>query len=359
MAALRKRIHPVILAGGSGTRFWPLSRQKRPKQLLPLASENPLVADTAARLVGLARLDDIVTVCGKAHAAAIRKMLPEEARAGLVVEPVARNTAPAIGLAATVVAARDPRGVLLVLPSDHAILDLQAFRETVRKAVDHAAAGSLVTIGIQPTRAETGFGYIRLGAPHPRGGHRVSAFVEKPDRERAQAYLQEGGYLWNAGMFAFRADRILAELREHLPDCAEALARIAPAVGTPGFARAVARHFPACPDISIDYAVMEKAADIAVVPATFTWSDLGSFSSLPEVREADAAGNVVTGDVMLFDALRNVVLGQGSKPVALIGVSDLIVVDSGDALLVCKSDRAQEVRKVVETLRARGDGKLL
>lgn len=354
------RIHPVILAGGSGTRFWPLSRQKKPKQLLPLASDNPLVADTAARLVGLARLDDILTVCGRAHADAIREMLPEEARGGVVVEPVARNTAPAIGLAAVVVAARDPEGVLLVLPSDHAVLDLQAFRETVRTAVDLAAAGSLVTIGVQPTRPETGFGYIRVGAPHERGkGFRVDAFVEKPDRERAQQYLHEGNYLWNAGMFAFRADRILAELREHLPTCAEALDRIAPAVGTPEFEAAVERHFPACPSISIDYAVMERARDIAVVPATFTWSDLGSFSSLPEVREADEAGNVVSGNVMLFDAARNVVLGQGRKPVALIGVEDLIVVDAGDALLVCRSDRAQEVRRVVEALQARGEETLL
>jgi len=349
----------VILAGGSGTRFWPLSRQKRPKQLLPLASDNPLVADTAARLVGLARLDDIVTVCGRDHAKAIRQMLPEEARGGIVVEPVARNTAPAIGLAATVVAARDPKGVLLVLPSDHAILDLQGFRDTVRQAVDLAAKGALVTIGVQPTRPETGFGYIRVGEPLPKGGHRVSAFVEKPDRERAQAYLDEGGYLWNAGMFAFRADRILAELRRHLPACADALDRIAPAVGRPGFARAVARHFPDCPSISIDYAVMEKADEIAVVPAGFTWSDLGSFSSLPEVRAADEAGNVVSGNVMLFDALQNVVLATGDKPVALLGVSDLIVVDAGDALLVCKRERAQEVRKVVEALRARGEGKLL
>ncbi|WP_373047419.1 mannose-1-phosphate guanylyltransferase [Vulgatibacter sp.] len=358
--ATKKRIHPVILAGGSGTRFWPLSREKKPKQLLPLASDKPLVADTAARLVGLSRLEDIVTVCGRAHAPAIRRMLPEEARGGVVVEPAARNTAPAIGLAATVVAARDPKGVLLVLPSDHAILDLQAFRETVQRAVDLAGRGSLVTIGVQPTRAETGFGYIQVGAPLAKGGgHRVTAFHEKPDRERAKGYLAAGGYLWNAGMFAFRADRILEELREHLPDCAAALAKIAPSVGTAGFARAVARHFPTCPSISIDYAVMEKAQDIAVVPASFTWSDLGSFSSLPEVREADAAGNVTSGNVMLFDALQNVVLGQGNKPVALIGVSDLIVVDAGDALLVCNRDRAQEVRKVVEALRARGDGKLL
>ena len=353
------RIHPVILAGGSGTRFWPLSRSRRPKQLLPLASDRPLVADTAARLAGLARYEDTLTICGAAHADAIRAMLPEAARAGVVVEPAARNTAPAIGLAATIVAASDPTGVLLVLPSDHAVLDLPAFHATVRKAVAIAAKGPLVTIGVKPTRPETGFGYIRVGAPLAGGGNAVSAFVEKPDRERAEQYLADGNYLWNAGMFAFRADRILEELRAHLPECAEALERIAPEVGTPAFADAVAQHFPGCPSISIDYAVMEKARSIAVVPATFTWSDLGSFASLPDVREADEGGNVTSGDVMLFDAVQNVVLGQADKPVAMVGVNDLIVVDAGDALLVCRRDRAQDIRRVVAALEARGQTALL
>src|SRR5690606_35758726 len=265
-------------------RFWPLSRSSRPKQLLPLASDRPLVADTAARVAGLAAPGDVLTICGAAHADAIVATLPEATRGGVVVEPAARNTAPAIGLAATIVASRDPEGVLLVLPSDHAILDLPAFHETVRKAVALATKGLLVTIGVEPTRPETGFGYIRVGDALEGGGSAVSAFVEKPDRERAERYLASGGYVWNAGMFAFRADRILAELRAHLPTCADALAAIAPFVDGPEFPAAVERHFPACPSISIDYAVMEKAEAIAVVPASFPWSDLGSFASLPEVR---------------------------------------------------------------------------
>ena len=357
---MNPHLHPVILAGGSGTRFWPLSRQKRPKQLLPLASEQPLVADTAARLVGLADFANVVTVCGPAHAHEIRALLPQEARGGVVVEPEPRNTAPAIGLAAALVRARDPDGVLLVLPSDHAILDLNEFRRTIARATTLAQSGALVTIGIEPTRAETGFGYIQLGSTHPGGdGHRVAAFHEKPDRDRAQRYLAAGGYLWNAGMFAFRADRILGELRTHLPSCAQALDRIAQSIGTPHFADALTQNFPACPSISIDYAVMEKAADIAVVPATFGWSDLGSFSSLQEVRAPDAMGNVASGDVMLLDALQNVVLGPANKPIALVGVSDLIVVDAGDALLVCTRDRAQDVRKVVDALKARGSDELV
>ncbi len=354
------RIHPVILAGGSGTRFWPLSRQKRPKQLLPLASEKPLVADTAARLLGLAKFSDIVTVCGPAHETAVRAFLPAESRDGVIVEPVARNTAPAIGLAALMVASRDPYGVMLVLPSDHAILDLAAFRETVRAATALAAQGSLVTIGVRPNRPETGYGYIQVGDPHPQGnGFRVTAFHEKPDREQAEKYVESDRFLWNAGMFAFRADRILDAFCKHAPECAAVLQRIAPTVGTPQFAETVAEHFPQCPSISIDYAVMEKASNISVVPATFTWSDLGSFSSLPEVRDADAAGNIAGKNVVLLDALQNVVIGPENKAIALVGVSDLVVVDAGDALLVCSRERAQDVRRVVDALKARGQEALV
>lgn len=355
------RLHPVILAGGSGVRFWPLSRRRRPKQLLSLASEQPLVAETAARLEGICEPSDILTVCGRAHAAAVRRMLPPEASKGLLIEPIPRNTAPAIGLAATVVAARDPQGILVVLPSDHAILDRHAFRETIRRAAAVAAGGSLVTIGIQPTRAETGFGYIRVGGPHTgaSGARAVASFVEKPDAATAERYLRSGDHLWNAGMFVFRADRILAALETHLPECAEILARIAPTVGTSGFPRALARWFPEAPSISIDYAVMEKEDDLAVIPADFGWSDLGSFDALPEVRETDEAGNVLEGDTVVIDSERNVVVGQGKKPIILVGCSDLVVIDTKDALLVCRRDRSQEVRRAVEALEERGDERLL
>ncbi|WP_050726538.1 mannose-1-phosphate guanylyltransferase [Vulgatibacter incomptus] len=353
------RLHPVILAGGSGTRFWPLSRRRRPKQLLALASNLPLIAETAARLEGLCDTADILTVCGRAHAHSIRRLLPRVASKGILVEPVARNTAAAIGLASLVVRARDPNGVLAVLPSDHAILNRQAFHDAVRDAARTASQGPLVTIGIRPTRPETGFGYIKVGETHPKGARKVLSFVEKPDLAKAQSYLHSGDYLWNAGMFVFRADRMLEELQTHAPDCAAALAKIEPFVGTQGFARALARWFPECPSVSIDYAVMEKAEDLAVVPAELGWSDLGSFASLPDVRKADGTGNVVDGDVLFFDASRNVVIGQRTKPIALIGCSDLVVIDAGDAVLVCSRERAQEVRRVVEALEARGDERLL
>lgn len=355
-----RRIFPVILAGGSGTRFWPLSRRRRPKQLLPLASRKALVVDTVERMEGMAPPGNFMVVCGRAHATAIRRLLPKLPARGILVEPAARNTAPAVALAALVVAARDPKGILVVTPSDHGIRDVPAFRAALDAAISAAEKGALVTVGIRPTRPEIGFGYIKVGGPHPRErrASKALAFVEKPDRAKAESYMASGDYLWNAGMFVLRADRVLEELRRHLPEATRALERIAPTVGTRGFGRAVSRWFPELPSISLDYAVMEKAEDIAVVPASIGWSDLGSFSALPEVREADAEGNVLSGDVIAVDSARSVVVGH-KRPIALVGVSDLVVVDAGDAILVCHRDRAQDVRKVTEVLQARGDEHLL
>jgi mannose-1-phosphate guanylyltransferase len=355
-----RRIFPVILAGGSGTRFWPLSRRRRPKQLLPLASRKALVVDTVERLDGLAPTGNFLVVCGKAHAAAIRRLLPRLARRGVLVEPAARNTAPAVALAALAVSHRDPQGILVVTPSDHGIRDVPGFREAIQVAASAAEKGALVTIGIRPTRPETGFGYVKVGEAHPREkrARKALAFVEKPDRAKAESYVRSGDYLWNAGMFVLRADRVLEEVRRHLPAAAKALDHIAPTLGTRGLGRAIGRWFPEMPSISFDYAVMEKAEDIAVVPASIGWSDLGSFAALPEVREADAQGNVVSGDVITVDAARNVVVG-GKRLVAVVGVSDLVVVDAGDAILVVHRDRAQDVRKVTEALAARGDEDLL
>jgi mannose-1-phosphate guanylyltransferase len=355
------RIHPVILAGGSGTRFWPMSRRKKPKQLLPLATGQALIQDTFERATRLAAPADVLVVCGRAHARTIRRLLPRLPAENLLVEPAARNTGPAIGLAALVVAATDPEGVLVVLPSDHAVTKPDAFVEAVGAAAAAAGAGALVSIGVKPSRPETGYGYVKVGEPYSRErrARRCVAFVEKPDRARAEAYLASGDYLWNAGMFAFRADRLLAEIRTHLPACAAVFDALAPMVGQRGFGRALGHHFGEAPSISIDYGVMEKAQDLAVVPADFGWSDLGSFASLPEVREADRAGNVAVGDAILVDARDNVVLGQPRRPIALVGVEGLVVVDAGDAILVCPRERAQEVRKVVERLQERGDEQLL
>ncbi|MGC4117497.1 MAG: sugar phosphate nucleotidyltransferase [Myxococcales bacterium] len=351
------------MAGGSGTRFWPLSRKSRPKQLLSLTGEGPLLSLTAGRVGPLAPLAQTYVVCGKAHAATARKLLKGMPAKNVLVEPAARNTAPAVALAAAVVARKDPAGILIVLPSDQYVRDTAGFRKALKAAAAAAQQGELVTIGIQPGHPETGFGYVQRGAPLPAKGalpvHRVRRFVEKPDLKTAQKYLASGDYLWNAGIFVFRADRVLEELARHMPETSAPLAAIGQAVGTARFAKVLEREFPKMPSISIDYGVMEKADRIAVVPADFGWNDVGSFPALPSVRKLDPAGNVTEGETVLVDVADSVVLGHGNRPLAVIGVQGLVVVDAGDAILVCPKERAQEVRKIVEELGKRGRAEVL
>ncbi len=354
------RLFPVIMAGGSGTRFWPLSRKARPKQFLPLVSDRPLIVETQARLAGLAALEDTLVVCGPTHAPEVRKLLKGLPRANVLVEPVARNTAPAIALAALHVARRDPGGILVVLPSDHHVADPEAFRRALSSAAKVAQGGALVTLGIQPTRPETGYGYLKVGAALEKSGaHRVAAFVEKPDLAHAKRYLKSGNYLWNGGIFVFRADAILEALRTHMPELVEGLDRLAPEIGKRTEAALLAKVFPRFPSISIDYGVMEKAKNLAVVGGDFGWSDVGSFAALPEVRPLDANGNVVSGKgAMVIDSEGCVVLAQ-ARPIAVVGMKDTVVVDAGDTLLVVPRERAQEVRKAVDALKARKLSRLL
>lgn len=354
-------LYPVIMAGGSGTRFWPLSRKTRPKQFLPLSTERALIAETAARLQPLATLKETFVVCGKIHVPYVKKLLKGMPARNLLVEPSARNTAPCVGLAAAVIARKDPKGILAVLPSDHHVSDPAGFRAALSTAIKAAEGGALVTIGIRPAHPETGFGYIQRGALITRGEHPVHAvqrFVEKPNLETARGYLSSGDYLWNAGIFLFRADRILEELERHLPESAAPLREIGKAVGKPSFQKVLKKAFEQIPAISLDYAVMEKARNIAVVPASFGWSDVGSFSALPEVRQLDKQNNVAEGETILIDVEDSVVLAR-KRPIAVIGVKGMIVVDAGDAILVCPRDRAQDVRRVVDELGRRGLKKFL
>ncbi|ACG71409.1 Mannose-1-phosphate guanylyltransferase (GDP) [Anaeromyxobacter sp. K] len=361
------KIYPVIMAGGSGTRFWPLSRRNRPKQFLALAGDAPLLAATVSRLPPLSRPRDTFVVCGPKHAAAARRMVAQLPKENFIVEPCARNTAPCVGLAAIHVAAKDPRGVIAMLPADHHIGRPPAFRDALAAAAQLAEAGSIATIGIRPSRPETGYGYLKLGprlAARAKGkkrlvAHKVERFVEKPDVVTAARYLADGSYLWNSGIFVFRADVILDEIRRAMPVLGEQLEAIRRTLGTPNYARTLKRVFPDCPSISIDYGVMEKSQRIAVVPAEFGWSDVGSFAALSDVRVTDDLGNVAEGDALVIDGRNNVVLAGKDRPIALIGLDDVIVVDSGDALLVCRRDRAQDVRKAVEELGRRGREELL
>jgi mannose-1-phosphate guanylyltransferase len=363
----RVKVYPVIMAGGSGTRFWPLSRKDRPKQFLPLAGDAPLLQATVGRLPPLARAKDTYVVCGPAHVRAARRMLKELPEGNFIVEPCARNTAPCVGLAALHVAARDPRGVVAMLPADHHISRPKAFREAVAAAAELAAVGAIATIGIHPSRPETGYGYLKVGPRLPARArakghpapHKVERFVEKPDVVTAARYLADGGYLWNSGIFVFRADVILEEIRRAMPVLGEQLDVIQAALGTPAYGKTLRRVFPDCPSISIDYGVMEKSKRIAVVPADFGWSDVGSFAALSDVRATDHLGNVAEGDALVIDGRNNVVVAGGHRPVAVVGIEDVIVVDAGDAVLVCRRDRAQDVRKAVEELTRRGRDEVL
>jgi mannose-1-phosphate guanylyltransferase len=355
------KLHPIVIAGGSGTRFWPLSRQKRPKQFLPLASEKPLIVDTLERLSPLCKVEESFVVCGKTHARKVKSLVPALPAAQLLVEPMARNTGPAIGLAALHVSARDPQGVMVVLPADHHIADTATFRKTLTAAAKLARRGLLTTIGISPTRPDTGYGYIHLGAPldAENKAHRVQRFVEKPDLDRARGYLSSGDYLWNAGIFVMRADVFLGEVARFLPKLHAALETIRPTLGTRRYAATLAREFAHAEPISIDYGVMERADGIACVPGDFGWSDVGSFAALPDVRPVDSHGNVVQGDAALIDCHGCVVVGAGARTIAAVGVSNLVIVDAGDTLLVVPKDRAQDVRAAVEALGKRGAAHLL
>jgi len=354
-------VHAVILAGGSGTRFWPASRQLLPKQLLPLAgaADEPLITATLRRIESLVPLERVWISTGAHLAAATATALPRVARARILAEPVARNTAPCIGLASATISRIDPDAIIAVLPADHFIADESAFRETLTRALGAAEEGWLTTVGIVPARPETGYGYIELGDRVKDGVFAVARFVEKPNRERAQEFVSSGRYLWNAGMFFFRAGVMRKAIAKHLPALATGLDRIDEAAARGDEARALAEIFPTLPAISIDHGVMEKAERIAVVPGDFGWNDVGSWQVTWEMSQRDVHGNAVPAETILIDARDNLVrdLTQGvpRKRWAIVGVSDLVIVETDDAVLVIPRDRAQDVRQVVDALAARGE----
>lgn len=346
-------VYAVIMAGGSGTRFWPLSRSAKPKQFLPLATKRPLITETMARISGLATPKRTYVVCGERHVKPVRQALPKLPRQNVVVEPEARNTAPAIALATAQVAHVDPDGVIVVLPSDQHVADVPAFEAAVERAIEAARAGAIVTLGIRPTRPETGYGYIRLGEGSGGEARRVAAFVEKPDRARAEGYVVSGEYLWNAGIFVFTARAMLEAFATHMPELSTSLSAVSAALGTKRAAAVLKREFKKMPAISIDYGIAEKADNIMVVPCDCGWSDVGSFNALSEVQPTDEKGNVVQGGQgLVIDSSGCVVVG-GARPVAVVGMTDVVVVDAGDAILVLPRDKCQDVRKVVEALKAR------
>ncbi|MEM1031559.1 MAG: sugar phosphate nucleotidyltransferase [Myxococcota bacterium] len=358
-------VYAVVLAGGSGTRFWPASRAARPKQLQPLApsSDQPLIADTVRRLEGLCGRERIVIATGAHLLPATREALPTLAADAFFGEPVARNTAPCIGWVTRALARRDPDAVVVVVPSDQHVKDEARFLDALQSAVRSARTGPITTIGIEPSRPETGFGYIEMGEAAEHGARRVRRFVEKPDRATAERYLADGRFVWNAGIFVFRAQTMIDAIATHLPALSAGLDAIdaGGATGTPGWVEATARVFPTLPAVSIDHGVAEKTRPLHVVPATFGWSDLGSWETAWELADKDDAGNASPDTAVLVDARNNLVCDLSARrpTVALVGVEDLCVVHTDDAVLVMPRDRAQAVREVVAALRERGRDDLL
>jgi len=358
-------LYAVILAGGAGTRFWPASRTHRPKQLLPLAgaSDEALLAATVRRILPICPKERIFIATGRHLVDASRQALPELPAENFLAEPLARNTAPCIGWAAATLRRRDPDATLMVLPSDHFVRDEEGFRRALLRAVSAAEAGFIATIGIAPTRAETGYGYIERGERLDEEVYDVVRFIEKPDRARAEQYVATGKHFWNGGMFFFRASRMLEAIDAHLPALAGELRHLDEEAARGNEAAVLEASFARMPSISIDHGVMEKVDRIAVAPGDFGWSDVGSWHSAWELLPKDAKGNAVSEADVLIDAEGNLVadLGsQGAKPVvALVGVRDLVVVRTDDALLVLPRERAQDVRQVIEELKARGRTDLL
>ena len=348
-------ITPVIMAGGSGSRLWPLSRQLNPKQFLPLTGEGSMLQETLKRLEPLEHRAPLL-ICNEEHRFLVAEQVRQQGVSGarILLEPEGRNTAPAIAVAALHAIAEDPNALLLVLAADHLIRDVARFHESIGHAQMLAEQNQLVTFGIVPTHAETGYGYIQRGEGLNDFGFRVKRFVEKPDIDTAEDYLASGGYYWNSGMFLFSAQSYLEELERFQPAMVEACrAALAGASQDLDFTRLDAEAFKVCPSDSIDYAVMERTERAAVVPLEAGWSDIGSWSALWDVKEHDAQGNACHGDVMLHDS-HGLMVHADHRLVATVGVEDLVVVETKDAVLVVHKDRVQEVKKIVERLKSEG-----
>lgn len=350
-------VHPVIMSGGAGTRLWPTSRAASPKQFHALVGGDALLARAIGRLTAPGLFGRPVVVCNRAHAERVRTLLGKAPR--LMLEPVGRNTAACAAAAALLIAEDDPQGLILLAPADHLMTDPAPFQAAVATAREAAAEGRLVTFGIAPTRPETGYGYIRAG--QPLGAVlEAAAFVEKPDLVTAESYLADGGYLWNAGYFLFRADRMIEEMARLQPEILRQ-ARTAVSIGVRDGADLAldAEAFAACPSDSLDYAIMEKAERVAVAPVRGAgWDDLGSWAAVWDASDKDSAGNAVSGPAVLVDAANCLVSSDGPM-VAVCDVEDLIVVVTKDGVLVTHKGGAQKVKAVVEALKAAGRGDLL
>ena len=347
----------VIMAGGHGTRFWPKSRRSTPKQLLQIIGDRSMIGKTVDRMTPVIPKENIFAVINVSHLEDTKKHtgLPDQ---NIIVEPVGRNTAPCIGLAAVYLERKDPEGVMIVLPADHYIEDEEAFRKTLLAAKETVSDKEyLVTLGIRPESPSTGFGYIEkgdiLGQSGDREIFRVRRFTEKPDINTAEKFLEKGSFLWNSGMFIWKVSTILEEIKTHLPSLHKGLEEIRQAIGTDREEKIIAEVYSNLESISIDYGVMEKSKIAVVIPSDFGWNDVGSWSALHELLEKDESGNLVQGKCLTLETRDTIIHGR-DKLIATLGVDGLVIVDTKDAILVTRKDKCQDVKKIVERLEKEG-----
>lgn len=353
----------VILAGGKGERFWPKSREEQPKQFINLTGEDSMILATYKRVRKWLPAERVHVVTGVDYAAAVAEHIPELPIENIIIEPAGRNTAPCIGLAALHLARKDPEAVMVVLPADHLIKDEDVFIRCLKAAANIAADGdNLVTMGITPVRPDSGYGYIKVGEKcavgAQEGVYRVEAFVEKPDAERAAEYLAAGNFLWNSGMFAWRVTTIRRLIREFMPDMHAGLEEINREWGKPEFDLVLQREYLKFDKVSIDYGIMEKAPGVFVIPGSFGWDDVGTWTALERVLNIDELGNLFQGSVVSIDTRGCIIEGK-TKLIAAIGVEDLVVIDTDDVMFICNKEKAQDIKKLLEKMRAEGLQKYL
>ena len=348
------KITAVIMAGGRGERFWPKSRNSRPKQFLSLTSDNEtMIQKTIKRLLPLVDMNDIYIVTNSAYTSLVREQLPDIPEENILAEPAPRNTAPCIAFASAVINQKYDDAVMLVLPSDHLIANETLYIDTLKKAISIAEQGeNLVTIGITPTYPETGYGYINFGEEH-NNAYTVERFVEKPDLRTAEKYLDSGKYLWNSGMFIWKISSILTNIKKLMPDIYYGALKIGEAFNTPNFNDVLTREFTAFRSESVDFGIMEKAENIYTIPASFGWDDVGSWLAVERINETDENNNYINGNVVSENTHHATICG-GKRLIATVGIDNLIIVDTEDALLVCSKNNTQDVKKIIARLKNQG-----